>query len=243
MSEKNTETSSNDQIAHLKERLVNLRQIISKEGTKTQKKRKTYVIMGAVLTVVSFLSLASLTNMAFKLDAHALTQIGRLEVEKHLPGGREDLTNYLSAEAPTVVRHTVESLLDLIPQLRSLLVRDLDKKLDVLTQEGETQLAEHMNTATKASKAQIDKEFPDLTDEERLTQLVSVVAADFTKNVEIVFDAIYPDFVSEMDRVQTFLDDLSSYDDSQLTQRERTQKELIQTLLKLMILEQSGQTK
>lgn len=66
---------------------------------------------GSVLTLLSCFGLGSITSLVSKLDAQAVTQIGRQHVERHLPTGTASLATYLTTEAPTVVRHTLRSLL------------------------------------------------------------------------------------------------------------------------------------
>ena len=48
---------------------------------------------------------------------------------------------------------------------------------------------------------------------------------------------MYPKYVVQIERIQSFLTDLNSHDDSKLTKRQRMQKGLVRTLLKLMVIE------
>ena len=53
-------------------------------------------------------------------------------------------------------------------------------------------------------------------------------------------DADFDKLSAEMDKVQIFVRDLGTLDESRLTRKERTQKELIQTLLKIIVRENPG---
>ena len=230
-------------VGQIQTRLKNLRHVLTHRGERAKKRYRTYVGVGVVLIVVSVTSLVTLTHAALKLDASALTQIGRLEVEKHLPAGRASLAGYLRREAPSMVKRTLRTLLDSLPKLRTLLVRELDTKLGQITDEGRRRLGIEMETAIQASKESLEQEFPDLSDIERMEKLVAIVASDFAKNVEIALDAIYPEYVAEINRIEAFVVDLHTKDGAELTERERTQKELIRTLLELMVIENSKQKK
>ncbi len=112
-------------VTQIQIRLKNLKHVLTHRGETAKKRYRTYVGVGVVLVVVSVIALVTLTHAALKLDANALTQIGRLEVEKHLPAGRASLAGYLRREAPSMVKRTLRTLLDSLPKLRTLLVREL----------------------------------------------------------------------------------------------------------------------
>ena len=228
------EANAND----LSDRLAKVRNELSRQSQAAHKKRKSFIIFGAIATVLCFLALWNLTAMAFQLDANALTQVGRLEVEKHLPQGRASLAHYLKSESSGVVRQVLESLVGFLPSLRSIVVNDVDKKLTAVTTEGELLLAIQMEQSVGEVKKKLEAEFPGLSDVEKFEKLVSVVADDFTTNVQLILDQLYPKYVAEMERVRSFLDELSKHDDYGLTKKERTQKELIRTLLRLIVREQ-----
>lgn len=231
------DTPSPLSIEELQDRLGRLRIQLDEQEKRQTRRRKVFLICGFVLMGVCFFSLASLTSMASRLDAHALTQIARLELERHLPEGRENFAGYLKAEAPLVVRHTLLSMLGFLPEFRAMVVQDLDTRLTAVTAEGEALLIEEMRKSVQETRKRLDTTFPDLSDEEKLELLISQVADSFSMKMKTLLDSLYPEYVAEMQRVESFLSDLSTYDDSRLTRKERMHKELIQTLLKLMVLE------
>ena len=236
-------SSESGKLDKLEARVRDLRQSLARRRDRAMKKRKQYLVAGAVLTLLCFFSLMSLTSMVSKLDAHALTQIGRLEFEKHLPSNRASLASYLSAEAPTVVKHTLRSLLgDLLPELRSVLVRNLDERLTRILRDGEALLNSQMHEAIKVSKINLERHYPDLSDAERLDRIVSLVAKTFSRKIDTLLQALYPQYVVEIELVHDFVNGLGTSDDKLLTSKERTQKELIRTLLRLIAMEQAEGT-
>ncbi|MBN1441731.1 MAG: hypothetical protein JXA90_03430 [Planctomycetes bacterium] len=221
-------------------RLRQLKQSLARQQARSERRHKTLLVSGIVLNILCVVALGGLTNMAFQLDAEALTQIGRLQFEKALPDGRASLAGYLKAEAPQIVRHTLTSLLDSMPRLRQMLVRDLQSRLRMISEVAEGRFVQMMEETIRSSRADVDRQFPHLGEREKLEKLVSLVADRFHQNLEICLDQLYPDYVREMTALNNFLQGLSGTEDSKLTRRERTQKAIIQTLLKLMARQKSG---
>ncbi len=241
-----TERSSSEssKLDNLEARVRGLRQSIAQQHKKAAKKRTKYLVAGSVLTLVSCFGLGSITSLVSKLDAQAVTQIGRQHVERHLPTGTANFATYLSTEAPTVVKHTLRSLLlDLLPQLRLTLVKHLDQRLTRMVREGETLLVAEMQEAIKTSKISLETRYPDLDDKEILTQLVAVVAETFSEKIDALLWMLYPQYEAEIRRVHDFVNGLATSDDQSLTPKERTQKELIRSLLRLIAMEQSKSRK
>lgn len=224
----------------LPERLEHLRQRHTERLDRTRRKHKIQLGLSLLTTVLVLVALVTLTGQAFQLDASAVAQIGRLELEKHLPDSRARVATHLESEAPAVVEQALRSLLDMLPKLRSILLQEMDARLSRITAEGEEELRRHMESSIRSSKERLDHQFPDKDDAWKLEQLVTAVTHDFENNMDIVFDELYPQYVSEIDRVYSFLTHLNEYDDDRLTEKERVQKELIRTLLRLMILEEEN---
>ena len=217
-----------------------IRSGINAQTQASNRKQKIYMIIGTIVIVSSFFSLLSLTTTASKLDAQALTQIARLQVEQQLPEGRESVKTYLETEAPALIQQLVDSLLGMLPDLRGLVAEGFEKKMAEVQEQVETQLRTKLNAALQSARANIDRAFPDTSEQEKMEKLVAYVARDFEKSVEICFDEIYPEYSAEMNRIRSYLADLNHKDDSQLTDRERTHKEIFQTLLRLMLREKSN---
>lgn len=221
----------------LEHRIKALRQGLARRQRTAQIRRWVYLIVGIAMLLVSTVALFSLTSLAFKLDAHALTQVGRLEVEKQMPQGRANLSSHLKAEAPNVIKQAIHSLMDVLPQVKAVLLRNVELRLAAVTEEGERLLRAQTAAAVPATRARLDARFPDLSDEEQIEKVVSIVTSDYQKNMNIVLNELYPKYVDQIDRVYGFLTEVCTEEDSRLTRKERIQKEIVHTLLKLMIME------
>lgn len=228
------------QLDALEARVRKLRESVAQQQKNAAKKRTKYLACGGVLTLVSCISLGAMTSKIATLDAHAVTQIGRQHFEKHLPAGRASLATYLTSQAPAAVRHTLRTLVDdLLPELRARLVDHLDKRLRRILAEGEATLAADMENVIATAKTRLEARYPDLSEKERLEKLVATVAESFRKNTITLLDVVYPQYKAEITRLERFVKGLASSDDELLTPKERTQKELIRTLLRLIALEHS----
>jgi hypothetical protein len=225
-------------LEELNGRLKALKEHAFRQEARYRTRRNAYLIAGAALISLSIYCLAILTGLFFRLDAKAIAEIGRQEIEKQLPGGRETVKEYLSAEAPRLMRQALRSLIDLLPRLRASIVADIDERMTSITAEEEGRLVAEMEMAIRSSKAQIDEAFPQASDVEKLERLVSQVAAQFRENIKIAFDELYPKYTAEMSRIHSYLEGLRTSDSSHLTRRERHHKDLIETLLRLMAQEE-----
>jgi len=224
----------------LRSRMARLADSLTVLNDRADRRRKVILWLCIVLTALSSFALLSLTRAAFKLDAHALTQVARLEIEERLPEGRAGFGAFLRAQAPNVIEESIRSLLAFLPDVRAMLVRDYQEKLRALGQEGERTLCDEMERSIDRTKKEIDQEFPGLSDAEKLDRLVTQVTVLFEARMKEFLDALYPDYVGEMRRIESFLSDLNTYDDSRLSGKERLQKELIRTLLRLAVREKAG---
>ncbi len=211
-------------------------------ATGLARRHKLHLWAGVLLIAFCTIGLARVTFLTGKLDAKTLTQIGRIEVERQLPDSRRALQSHLKENAPRFVREAIHGSLNLLPSAREHLVRTVEGRLQAAVRRGESdfeaQLVEHI----RASKASIDASSPGSTDAEKLESLVQAVCARFDQNVTSCLDGLYPEFDAEITRVHERLHDLSDVDDDKLTKRERTEKRLIQTFLRLMLAEQTAGT-
>jgi hypothetical protein len=229
--------SQNDAAVGLTQRLERLEATIEDYEKTGRSRRQTSVIVGIALSVLCLGALTSLTAMFLQLDAPALAQIGRLEVEKRLPDGRESLAEFLVAESPRVVREGFLTLADKLPILRQAVVADLTSKLESISEGGRTALVDQTVAAVKASKDSIESQVAGRDDQARIEAIVAAVAKGFTENVDASLDAIYPRYVDQLDSVQALVHGLADADDRELSRKERLQKELFRTLLKIVVAE------
>ena len=239
-SESPTPSSESDQLDGLEARVRRLQQSVAEQHKNFSRKRTRYLVAGGALTLISCVTLGSLTSMLSELDAHAVTEIGRQQFEKHLPAGRANLAGYLTTEAPRVVRHGLRTLLDdLLPELRTTLVDHLDERFQRVVEEGESVLSTEMQKVIATSKENLDIHYPDLSEKERLERLVAGVGEMFCEKTETLLEAMYPQYEAEITRVHGFVTGLATSDEELLSPKEQIQKELIRTLLRLIALEHS----
>ena len=230
--ESNPETT-----AYVIQRMEALEATLLERREDYRKRRTVYLGTGLVLFTLAIFSLTSLTRLSSRLDAASVAQLGRLAVEKHLPDSMQNLQRYLKAQSGHVVRNVVESAIDGVPLLRASLVQNLAERLRLVSTELETRLTEQMAASIGASRTAIDLQGADLTETERLEVLLKEVVSKFRTNSRIVFHEIYPQYVSEIGRIEAFLVDLQSKDSADMSTKERAQKEMIETLLRIITRE------
>jgi len=218
-------------------RIEDVRREMSRRIERSERRRKAWLVGGATAAMVCAISLSVFTAMSFELDATALSEIGRGQVELSLPLGRERLKSYLESNAPQLVSSVISVLLDALPTLRPLVLRELDRNTRALTADFEEKLLQETGVAVRAARARIDADVPGATDREKLEKLVAWTAQEFNKNVDALLQEMYPQFAAEIERVRGRLVMLRDADASTLSEAEKREKEIIETLLRLIVRE------
>jgi hypothetical protein len=226
------------EIHELRERVHNLSRMVSVGIERAQRKRKIYLSIGVILVGLMVVSFTTLTSMAFRLDAEALAQIGRHEVERNLPASREAMKEYLERRAPELTSHLLGVLVGSMPQIRPLILREMDDSMRDLTKEFEDKLISMAHSGIRSAKSDLDSNTQGMGDVEKIDFLVSAVAKEFTTNMDLLLAELYPKFSREIVQVRAYLVGLRDKDPSQLTPRQRTEREIVETLLKLIAHEQ-----
>ncbi len=220
-------------------RMHELQQLVSLRVEKTKNKRRAYLLGGVVLAIACTISLSVLTNLFFKMDAQALTQYGRIEMERQIEANRGSVKSLLETSAPQLTSQVIGALMGTLPHLRPMLTKELDSRIRLVTADFEEKLTNEMKSTISASKANLDQEFKGLSDAEKMEKLVALTADKFNGNVDAILEGLYPRYSEEMTRIHDYLTMLREKDPSKLTEREKIQKELIQTLLQLMAREKN----
>lgn len=219
----------------LEQQLQQLQHKVSQQ-TQGQRRRRRIVLVGGVLVfLISFGSLASLTADALKLDAPTVMQIVRQRLEQQLPERREELREYLEAEAPNIIASGFETLVGAVPRIRRQAVGHLREELRPLTQKLERELIALWTERVNYTRAQLAIAYPDASEAEQLRMLIAAISDQFEKNVETSLDSLYPQYTAEMSRIHAYLIDLQRKDASELSEKERLHKEIIVTVLRLAI--------
>jgi hypothetical protein len=232
-----TPENLDEAVRHLRTRVQKIVDAVGSRTRRTDRRRNLHLAAAGIVTALVVVSFTMLTDMAFRLDAQALTQIGRLQVEQKLPESREALTLYLKEKAPSLTSDLLWALVGALPELRPIVLRELDGKLADLASQFEDDLAESAAAAMETAREDLDARYPGLSETERIDRLVADVTEEFNRTMTGLYAELYPQYSREMRRVESYLSGLRDKDPAQLTPRERTEKELIQTLLRLVAIE------
>jgi len=218
----------------VEERIDALTERIAERAEHVRRKRQVVIGIGTALVVLMMFSLSGVTRMAKQLDAAAIAQIGRHEVQKKLPSGRQAVQSYLVQEAPRIVQNALLSMIDLIPELRRMVVADIMNRLDTVHSVFEEKLLVQTTSAIHESKTAIDKAWPNLSDREKLEKLVEQVSKDFRESFTQAIEELYPSYSHEMSRITAYLDTLHDTDPAKLTPDQVKHKRIIETMLLLV---------
>ena len=226
----------------LRRRLGLVRQEIDKQADTSRRKQRILLFVGILIVSSSVLSMLSITRAAAELDPRALTQIARYEVEKQLPDGRRNLEEYFQGEAPRIVGQLVQAIFEHLPQLRHSLVEASIAHFQELNDSFEQSIGRRFSSSLRNAKAGLDLAYPDADDNEKLEQLMRRVASEFNTSVELIAEELYPQYSSEMSRVHAYLTDITNRKENELSDKEKLHKEILETLLQLMLRAQDAET-
>jgi len=221
-------------------RIKNLIRTVEQSRDDQQRRKKRTIFLGAALLSICGISMGLLTKKVSQLDAQALTGMGREQLERELPKRLDLLESHLAGQAPELCAQLLYSSLELIPRVREEIQNNVEARLEAVLATYEPKLEEVMVQALAKSKLQLKEGVPGETDEERLVQLVAAVGEHFKSATRVAHSELYPQYSAELNRVKSFLVDLQTKDASQITHREKIQRDLIQTLLQLMARERGA---
>ena len=224
----------------LRRKIIQLGKQAEQRATAGRRKTRIFLGMGAVLVALLMVSLSGLTIQIRRLDTEALVQLGRIEVQKRMPDGRSMMEDYLEREAPRLVGGAMAGLVGLLPELRQLLVKDLNHRLDTITAVFEKRMLDKIGNVVYKTKLDIDLAWPNESDSVKLGKLVDAVAKDFNKVFEIATNELYPDYAAELRQITVYLAELDEKDLASMSKADRLHKGIIETMILLSRREKKG---
>jgi hypothetical protein len=198
-------------------------------------------VVGGLLAVVCIVCLSAVTRLGRRLDTDALAQLGRAELVARLPDTRAALEDHLEREAPHVVRASLDGLLELMPRVGQMASAELTQHLAQINADFEERVVQLMAESIQGTHQRLAGAWPELSGAQRLERLVGEVAADFNATFAEAVEALYPEYELEMTRLRSRLVMLRDADAEMLSERDRLQREIIETMLRL-ILREGGAT-
>lgn len=217
-----------------------LRRQIAEHERQLVSRRVKILTAGLVVAAASVVSFAFLTARVLELDARTVAKTGRIHLQRHIPAGRATIQSYLTAEAPNIVGATFRTMADQMPDLRNALARSVESLLDGALAEGESEYRRSIRNEVAKAWADVERDFPGLDDSARLDKLLDRVSAHFNEGVTRVYAELQPDCSREMARLRGEIDRLGATPAAELTLRERTEKEMMQTLLQICAQERAA---
>ena len=214
-------------------RLESLNRQVHERANAKQRRQNILLVLGMGLSLLCIFAFTRITVQGRGLDAEAITQIGRLELQKRLPATMDAIQTRLEKEAPYLVRDGLNRVVKLLPRFRSYIVQEVNSRLDTLNSDFEKRILAVMADQIHTTKCSIDVAYPNLGDREKLEFLVEEVSKNFNKSFLSIMDSLYPKYASEMTRVRYEFVDLVKKKEADLTREERIKKEILITMVRL----------
>ncbi len=201
---------------------------------RSEKKRGLTLKVGIGLIAFCAIYLSFLTAKVFQIDAQALTEFGRLQVESQLPEGAKTVRSYFEEQAPELIGQLLRQALGSVSDLRAKLADDLDERSAVIITEFDEQLDLLAAEVIRSGRERVDEVPGAGSDVEKIDVALSAIAHQLQTEIDDALESLHPQYTAELGRVKEFLTALQEKSDAELTERERLQKELIQTTLELV---------
>lgn len=224
-------------VAELESRIAVLAADAELRAASKLRRQNLTSMVGVLLAIGCILGLGAVTRLGRKLDADALAQIGRAEIEEHLPASRAALQEYLESEAPRLVSGSVRSLLTLLPQVRRLVTEGLVTEFEGMNKKVEEEFSTWIGLELAEAKQRLHEDYPHMGDREQVEMLVADLSANFSANFALSTDSLYPLYQEEMQRLSRELVALQVADPATLTDEQRAKKDIIETMLRLILRE------
>ncbi len=217
------------------DRLNDLLMQLSAAEKETSRRTKALLCLLLALGVGTFFSLQHASGLVRKLDPDTVASIGRYEIEKHMPSTRDLVSQSLSKNAPQIVGGLVDSLEQTLPGFRDAAEKHLAETIDGTSRNLQEILLVEFEKNIEEHKARINESMPNKSDVERIDALIHSVTCQFSDVFSQAVESLYPRFDHELKTVEKHLDQLTADEKHLMTERERTQAEIIEILLCLIL--------
>lgn len=193
------------------------------------RKARSRITMTAALVVVVCCYMGWLYHSISKLDAEAVTEIARVEVQSRLPEMGERLEQMAIEAAPAVMDQAEDAILSAPAALRDSVESRLLSGTDAVIDETAHKLDEALTAAIAPNLDAMEQSFGD--DTPTLDDMVASLRESYRTNLQGMTDELYVAYAQEISGVDDFLVRLKTAED--LSPRERAQKEIIEASVAL----------
>ena len=193
------------------------------------KKARFRIGLTGVLMVVVCGYMGWLYHNISKLDAQAITEIARAEVQSRLPEVGEQLEQMAIDAAPAVIDHAETAILAAPGALRDSVESRLLSGTEAVIDDTARNLDQQLTAAIAPNLAALKAASGDAAP--TLDQLVTSLRKSYRASVEGMTGELYLAYAREISGVEDFLVRLKTAED--LTPRERVQKEIIEASVAL----------
>lgn len=223
------------------ERLQRLRNEVAAQS-EAARKRQAFVLMAmSVMAVVMMFGLSQVNQLATQMDSSTLARIGGMHAVQNLPEGRQAIEKVLADRAPELIAESVEVALNSLPSFRALLVEQVHSSLGEIHSEFERSTVRELTLALREAKMAIDRAYPEASDEEKFLLVAKTAIDDFRFDFDRSLDDLYPSYSVPMKQMNEYMGYLAESEDHELTRAEQRKREIIETVLQLIVRYREGE--
>ncbi len=204
---------------------------VEDDAAKEHKKAKVRIGILALLTVFVCAYMTWIYVSVAKLDAGALTEVGRDWLVREMPNFRSGIADQMKDQAPAMVEHGIVYLKKAPPVVSQRVEIMVLRKTQGVLLDLEDQLDAEMGQDLEEHLAELERQNPDMTPQARIEAVLEEVRDGYRTKMEGLVDEMYIQYADELGAVDEVLTRLRTAKD--LTPRERIQKDIIEATVAL----------
>lgn len=190
------------------------------------------VILLAILVVAAIAYLGWLHSQLRHVEAPALVDIGKAQLQERLPDLRDELAERLAASAPEVLQLAQERLLAAPGHLRNELQEPARAALNQRLEGLRLQAGDALDHAIDRAAEQIAKAGPDQLAEERVWTIIEAAVTTYEEEIGKVLGSVAVEHQAEIDALHDYFGDLA--EPERLSRKQRLERQLVQATLALV---------
>jgi hypothetical protein len=214
-------------------RISELNSRIESQAAASRQRHGVLVAVVALMALIMSFGLSQMVALADSLDVDTVAYMGRMEAENRLPDGRLALQDALEEQAPDIVAAALRSALDSVPAARGMMVQHLNQQLDGIHDEFEDQTVRLVGETVRMARPTIEAAYPHSSLHDKELLVARAAAQSVSEGFRSALAELYPSYAGRMRQMAVHMERLAVTPVDQLTDRERNQRDLIETMIQL----------
>jgi hypothetical protein len=216
-------------------RISELNARIETQAAASRQRHGVLMTVVVLMALITSFGLSQMVALADSLDVDTVAFLGRVEAQNRLPDGRLALQEALEEQAPEIVAAALRSALDSVPVARGMMIQHLNQQLDGIHTEFEDQTVRLVGETVRTARPTIEAAYPHTSMQDQKLLVARAAAQSVSEGFRAALTELYPSYASRMRQMAVHMERLAVTPLDQLSDRERNQRDMIETMLQLSV--------